>query len=222
MPILRNTGARKAAGDQVKDDAAEMPSIVGRGSGIRTRDPLLPKQVLYQAELCPDRSILLRRDTGSLSWRQAVARLVTCEAAKGVSWVIRRLADQATPRRRSMVCDAKATAPPTNSRCAMRKTIDRDNIFLLQPKPLSNHPPVLKVPGRCRSVLAVDGFGALDQSFHCSYQHSVGRVRSSDSSSRSASSASTVRPMPSSRQLRQLEQARARARPARVRAWRDS
>ena len=54
MPILRNTGARKAAGDQVKDDAAEMPSIVGRGSGIRTRDPLLPKQVLYQAELCPD------------------------------------------------------------------------------------------------------------------------------------------------------------------------
>ena len=94
MPILRNTGARKAAGDQVKDDAAEMPSIVGRGSGIRTRDPLLPKQVLYQAELCPDRSILLRRDTGSLGWRQAVARLVTCEAAKGVSWVIRRLADQ--------------------------------------------------------------------------------------------------------------------------------
>jgi hypothetical protein len=36
----------------------------------------------------------LRRDTGSLGWRQAVARLVTCEAAKGVSWVIRRLADQ--------------------------------------------------------------------------------------------------------------------------------
>ena len=27
---------------------------IGRGSGIRTRDPLLPKQVLYQAELCPD------------------------------------------------------------------------------------------------------------------------------------------------------------------------
>ena len=25
----------------------------GRGSVIRTRDPLLPKQVLYQAELCP-------------------------------------------------------------------------------------------------------------------------------------------------------------------------
>ena len=28
--------------------------VVGRGGGIRTRDPLLPKQVLYQAELRPD------------------------------------------------------------------------------------------------------------------------------------------------------------------------
>jgi hypothetical protein len=28
----------------------------GRGTGIRTPDPLLPKQVLYQAELCPDTS----------------------------------------------------------------------------------------------------------------------------------------------------------------------
>jgi hypothetical protein len=27
---------------------------VGRGSRIRTCGPLLPKQVLYQAELCPD------------------------------------------------------------------------------------------------------------------------------------------------------------------------
>jgi hypothetical protein len=27
----------------------------GRGGGIRTRDPLLPKQVLYQAELRPER-----------------------------------------------------------------------------------------------------------------------------------------------------------------------
>jgi hypothetical protein len=26
---------------------------IGRGSGIRTRDFLLPKQALYQAELCP-------------------------------------------------------------------------------------------------------------------------------------------------------------------------
>jgi hypothetical protein len=26
----------------------------GRGSRIRTCGPLLPKQVLYQAELCPD------------------------------------------------------------------------------------------------------------------------------------------------------------------------
>ena len=26
----------------------------GRGRGIRTPGPLLPKQVLYQAELCPD------------------------------------------------------------------------------------------------------------------------------------------------------------------------
>ena len=53
MPILRNTGARKAAGDRVKDDAAEMPSIVGRGSGIRTRDPLLPNFVrsAYNADI---------------------------------------------------------------------------------------------------------------------------------------------------------------------------
>ena len=33
------------------------PSI-GRGSRIRTCGPLLPKQVLYQAELCPDTLIL--------------------------------------------------------------------------------------------------------------------------------------------------------------------
>jgi hypothetical protein len=29
----------------------------GRGSRIRTCGPLLPKQVLYQAELCPDARI---------------------------------------------------------------------------------------------------------------------------------------------------------------------
>jgi hypothetical protein len=29
----------------------------GRGRGIRTPGPLLPKQVLYQAELCPDRNV---------------------------------------------------------------------------------------------------------------------------------------------------------------------
>ena len=29
--------------------------VIGRGRGIRTPGPLLPKQVLYQAELCPDR-----------------------------------------------------------------------------------------------------------------------------------------------------------------------
>jgi hypothetical protein len=28
--------------------------VAGRGSRIRTCGPLLPKQVLYQAELCPD------------------------------------------------------------------------------------------------------------------------------------------------------------------------
>ena len=30
------------------------PFFDGRGSRIRTCGPLLPKQVLYQAELCPD------------------------------------------------------------------------------------------------------------------------------------------------------------------------
>jgi hypothetical protein len=28
--------------------------FIGRGSRIRTCGPLLPKQVLYQAELCPE------------------------------------------------------------------------------------------------------------------------------------------------------------------------
>jgi hypothetical protein len=62
QPPTRRFGAR----DEVLIDPAPGPSdrnckaackrelSVGRGSGIRTRDPLLPKQVLYQAELCPD------------------------------------------------------------------------------------------------------------------------------------------------------------------------
>lgn len=33
---------------------AEMSEIIGRGDSIRNCDPLLPKQVLYQAELRPD------------------------------------------------------------------------------------------------------------------------------------------------------------------------
>jgi hypothetical protein len=37
----------------------------GRGRGIRTPGPLLPKQVLYQAELCPDAG-LADNDAG---WR---------------------------------------------------------------------------------------------------------------------------------------------------------
>ena len=32
----------------------KMQLSIGRGSRIRTCGPLLPKQVLYQAELCPD------------------------------------------------------------------------------------------------------------------------------------------------------------------------
>ena len=55
MPTLLNGGARgRPPGTESKTAQSKMPSIVGRGSGIRTRDPLLPKQVLYQAELCPD------------------------------------------------------------------------------------------------------------------------------------------------------------------------
>ncbi len=34
----------------------------GRGAGIRTPDPLLPKQVLYQAELRPDISVTFDRE----------------------------------------------------------------------------------------------------------------------------------------------------------------
>jgi hypothetical protein len=39
--------------------------IAGRGRGIRTPGPLLPKQVLYQAELCPDGIGHLFQDTTS-------------------------------------------------------------------------------------------------------------------------------------------------------------
>ncbi len=34
------------------------PGIIGRGGGIRTPDPLLPKQMRYQAALRPDTSII--------------------------------------------------------------------------------------------------------------------------------------------------------------------
>ena len=34
-----------------------MKSSSGRGRGIRTPDPLLPKQVRYQAALCPDKMV---------------------------------------------------------------------------------------------------------------------------------------------------------------------
>jgi hypothetical protein len=33
---------------------------IGRGDMIRTRDPLLPKQMLYQAELRPDATLMCR------------------------------------------------------------------------------------------------------------------------------------------------------------------
>ena len=37
----------------------------GRGGGIRTRDPLHPMQVRYQAALHPDEASSITRDTGS-------------------------------------------------------------------------------------------------------------------------------------------------------------
>ena len=46
--------ARNWRSDRHCNAACKRELSVGRGSGIRTRDPLLPKQVLYQAELCPD------------------------------------------------------------------------------------------------------------------------------------------------------------------------
>jgi hypothetical protein len=41
----------------------------GRGNTIRTCDPLLPKQTLYQAELCPDNAdaIILRDGIGLIN-----------------------------------------------------------------------------------------------------------------------------------------------------------
>jgi hypothetical protein len=38
----------------------------GRGMGIRTPDPLLPKQMLYQAELCPDTSAYVTAERGAV------------------------------------------------------------------------------------------------------------------------------------------------------------
>ena len=50
---------------------------LGRGSRIRTCGPLLPKQVLYQAELCPDTLIFKHlerlRPTASLSLVSPIA-----------------------------------------------------------------------------------------------------------------------------------------------------
>ena len=38
----------------------------GRGGGIRTHDPLLPKQMRYQAALRPEEARILQTDTGKV------------------------------------------------------------------------------------------------------------------------------------------------------------
>ena len=48
-------GATRPLPDELPETLAQS---IGRGRGIRTPGPLLPKQVLYQAELCPDRAAL--------------------------------------------------------------------------------------------------------------------------------------------------------------------
>ena len=51
---------------------------IGRGERIRTSGPLLPKQVLYQAELHPDGLLLMRamdRKAGEIEQRLFVRRL---------------------------------------------------------------------------------------------------------------------------------------------------
>ena len=50
------TGAR--ARNQPPPRSQKMQLSSGRGRGIRTPGPLLPKQVLYQAELCPEPLII--------------------------------------------------------------------------------------------------------------------------------------------------------------------
>ena len=53
MPHRKNrTGTRVRS--RPLQGSQKMPLSNGRGRGIRTPGPLLPKQVLYQAELCPD------------------------------------------------------------------------------------------------------------------------------------------------------------------------
>ena len=50
--MSRNISALNISWRRRKD--GQLFEINGRGKVIRTPDPLLPKQVLYQAELCPD------------------------------------------------------------------------------------------------------------------------------------------------------------------------
>ena len=60
----RSRNARRHGADRVhdigRDHAGRARAIVGRGERIRTSGPCLPKTVLYQAELLPDRNPQMR------------------------------------------------------------------------------------------------------------------------------------------------------------------
>ena len=93
---------------------------IGRGSGIRTRDPLLPKQVLYQAELCPDVAMgivfwdVLRRRS---SPKQISAKAIWQDILDGggceeVNGLLRRALESA-----SMMIGSKGNARDTLQSC---------------------------------------------------------------------------------------------------------
>ena len=45
-----------------KQKRAKRPVMTGRGGGIRTHDPLLPKQMRYQAALRPEEARILQAE----------------------------------------------------------------------------------------------------------------------------------------------------------------
>ena len=59
--------------DAIGQDLLNINDLHGRGGGIRTPDPLLPKQMRYQTALRPDGMLRLYREM-VFSWRMPAGR----------------------------------------------------------------------------------------------------------------------------------------------------
>lgn len=90
--------------------------IVGRGAGIRTPDPLLPKQVLYQAELRPDSLFRVRSTTEALTCRFLRAR------SRGKNVLIVKIGQEICHRSRF----AGAIAYPVAFACSSKRPFWQD------------------------------------------------------------------------------------------------